>query len=90
MNVQVNANGEITFSTEAGENNNNSNKFYYLGAMRISKSSQPNSVKAVSDNFQLFYNNGLIQINQYTGPVQVYNMSGKTIASGQFLLVSML
>ena len=88
MNVQANANGEITFTTEAGENNNNSNKFYYLGAMRISKSSQPNSVKAVSDNLQLFYNNGLIQINQYTGPVQVYNMSGKTIASGQSLFGS--
>lgn len=85
MNVQANANGVITFTTEAGENNNNSNKFFYLGAIRISKSTQPNSVKTTGDGaeMQLFYNNGIVQINQYTGPVQVINMNGKTIATGQ-------
>lgn len=85
MNVQANANGVITITTEAGDNNNNSNKFYYLGAIRISKSTQPNNVKTLGDggDLQLFYNNGVVQINQYTGPVQVFNMNGKTIATGQ-------
>ena len=51
--------------------------------MRISKSTQPNSVKTIGDDLQLFYNKGVVQINQYTGPVQIYNMNGKTISTGQ-------
>ena len=88
MYVQANANAEITLTTEAGANNNNSNKFFYLGAMRISKSTQPNSVKTIGDDLQLFYNNGVVQINQYTGPVQIYNMNGKTISTGQSIFGS--
>lgn len=88
MNVQANANAEITFTTQAGDNNNNSNKFYYLGAMRISKSTQPNSVKTIGDDLQLIYNKGVVKINQYTGPVQIYNMNGKTIATGQSIFGS--
>jgi lysophospholipase L1-like esterase len=88
INVQANSNAEIIFTCEAGENNSSAEKFYYLGAIKLSKSTQPNSVKTVSDNLQSFYNNGVLKINQYTGPVQVFNMNGKIITSGQSLFGS--
>ena len=88
INVQANSNAEIIFTCEAGENNTSAEKCYYLGAIKLSQSTQPNSVKTVSDNMQLFYNNGVLKINQYTGPVQVFNMNGTAIASGQSLFGS--
>lgn len=58
-----------------------------MGAIRISKSTYPSNLKAIGDgkDMQFFYNNGVVQINQYTGPVQVFNLNGKTIAAGQSL-----
>ena len=41
LNIQPDSNGEITLSAEPGSNNNNSNGFYYLGAVQLVVSDSP-------------------------------------------------
>jgi hypothetical protein len=84
-NVQSNTSGEITFTVEAGENNNNSTKFYYIGALRISVKDEPNAVKPVFNKQKLTvsYQNGTLKLDDYTGKVEIFDVSGKTLSSGQ-------
>ncbi len=83
-NVQADATGTVTFSLEAGANNNNGSKFFYLGAMRIQASEQPSSVNAPKQNaIKAFYNNGTLRLGEYTGIVEIFDTAGRNIASGQ-------
>ncbi len=85
LNVQPSTSGEILLTIEAGENNNNSSKFFYIGAMKISISDEPNAVNQVSDKNQLIatYQNGTLKLNDYTGKVEVFDVSGRKISAGQ-------
>jgi len=84
-NVQSSTSGEITFTVEAGENNNNSTKFFYIGALRISTYNEPNAVKPVVDKQKLTvsYQNGSLKLNDYTGKVIVFDISGRALSLGQ-------
>lgn len=88
LNVQSNANGEITITVEPGDNNNNSTKFFYLGAMRIRITTSPTAVKAlnITNKITAYYHNGILKTNDYTGPVQVLDLSGRHLAEGQSVL----
>lgn len=83
-NVQADASGTITFTVEAGANNNNGSKFFYLGAMRIQASEQPSSANNVKQNSaKAFYNNGTIRLGEYTGNIEIFDTTGKSISKGQ-------
>ncbi len=84
-NVQSNTSGEITFTVEAGENNNNITKFFYIGALRISSANQPNAVKPVSNRQKMIvsYQNGTLKLDDYTGKVEVLDVGGRALTSGQ-------
>lgn len=84
-NVVPTALGEIVFKSEAGPDNNSAEKFFYLGAMKIQPSagqSGLNDVKA-SNKLHVYYDNNMLRINDYTGIVKVYNMTGSLVAEGQ-------
>lgn len=83
--LQPKENGELIFTTEAGENNNNATKFFYLGALRISKSEKPNNIKNIVNpsEIKVYYSNGSVHINEYTGLIHVFDINGKSIATGQ-------
>ncbi|MDD3322328.1 MAG: GDSL-type esterase/lipase family protein [Paludibacter sp.] len=83
-NIQPNAQGEIIIKSEAGDNNNNSTKFFYLGAIKISIVDNPNAVKQISENDNIAsYSNGVLKLNNYTGIVNIYDFTGKSIKTGQ-------
>lgn len=63
LNVQPNGSGEITIQVEKGPNNTNSNGFYYLGAIEMTKTDTTLS----SDSFSV---NGLVNI--YPNPSSEY------------------
>lgn len=88
LNVQSNAQGEITFKTEVGENNNNATKFFYLGALKIIKTDAPNAVRQAPapSKLNVIYTDGVLRLNDdYTGKVRILDAVGKTIFSGQSL-----
>ncbi len=58
LNVQSNANGTMTFQAEPGPNNNNSNGFYYLGALQLTISDNPIGDTTPDPQLTLNYPNG--------------------------------
>lgn len=85
LNIKPTAEGVITFKTEAGPNNNSAEKFYFLGAMKISVSDTetglftPKSVETIN----AYYNNGVLKMNDYTGVVRIYGLTGNLVAEKQ-------
>ncbi len=82
--LKPNAEGIITFKCEAGINNNSSNKFFFIGAMKITIADHQTSVN--SPEFRMpnpYYSNGVLKMNDYTGKVKIYDISGKAIFEGQ-------
>jgi hypothetical protein len=84
-NVQSNTSGEITFTVEASENNNNSTKFFYIGAMKLSIIDEPNAVNPVSGKQKLIasYQNGTLKVDDYTGKVEISDITGRVLSAGQ-------
>ena len=58
LNIQPNERGEIIFQAEPGFNNNNSNGFYYLGAVKLVISNTPISDITSNPELTLVYPNG--------------------------------
>lgn len=84
IDVVPTAEGTVVFKSEAGPANDSAEKFFFLGAMKISPSNNPTGVedvKAVSMN--VFYNNSMLRINDYTGTVKVFSLTGSLVAEGQ-------
>lgn len=72
-NIKPTAEGVITFKTEAGPSNNSAEKFYFLGAMKISVSDTQTALFSPKSNnlINAFYNNGVLKMNDYTGLVRI-------------------
>lgn len=83
--VMPTAQGEIVFKSEPGANNNSPEKFFFLGAMKITLSDTPNAVQNINDGtkLKLFYINNTLRTANYTGLIQVYNIAGKLLSEGQ-------
>ena len=84
-NIKPTAEGVITFKTEAGPSNNSAEKFYFLGAMKISVSDTQTALFSPKSNnlINAFYNNGVLKMNDYTGLVRIYGLTGNLVAEKQ-------
>lgn len=76
--------GIITFRVEAGPNNTNSFKYFYIGGMQMTKSDTATKIDAVSESktINAYYKDGNLQIDDFNGAVNVLSLTGKTIAEG--------
>lgn len=85
LNVKPTAEGVITFKTEAGPNNTSAEKFYFLGAMKISVSDSPTGLftPKSTNAINVYYNNGMLKLEEYTGTVRIYGLAGNLIAEKQ-------
>ena len=90
LNVQPNASGEITLKAEPGVNNTNSSKFYYLGAIEMTKTGSPLSLNVfqVSSSLSIYPNpvttdcSISFKINEKSQiAISVYDITGKSVAS---------
>lgn len=76
--------GVIAITVTAGPNNNQAEKFYYLGAMRIEYSESPSAVNTPAvPSAKAYYTNGALRINDYTGQVKIDDLTGKRVGEGQ-------
>lgn len=84
LNMLPTADGKLTLKVEAGTNNTSSNKFYYIGALKIAVANTPSSViNQYADNINVYYSNSTLHINDYSGIISLYDISGKKISEGQ-------
>jgi lysophospholipase L1-like esterase len=84
-NLQADANGEIKLTVEAGENNNNATRFYYIGAMRIRISDSPSAIPGLNmkEKLQVTYHDGTLRTSDYTGTILISDLSGRRLAELQ-------
>lgn len=83
-NVKPTADGKITIRVEAGSNNNNSEKFFYLAVMKMMIHTPTGTAEVKSKNsIAPYYTGGAIYIDEYTGSISLYDVSGKRINNGQ-------
>lgn len=79
--------GTITFKSEAGPNNDSAEKFFFLGAMKISITDNTTSINNKESRvlpLYASYQSNFVRINnEYTGQVAVYSISGKLVSEGQ-------
>jgi len=85
IDIKPTAEGVITFKTEAGPNNNSAEKFYFLGAMKITVSDTKTGIftPKSAEKINAFYNNGVLKLADYTGMVRVYGLAGNLVAEKQ-------
>lgn len=82
--VKPSAEGVITFTTEAGPDNNSAEKFYFLGAVKMSASGGETSVSnPEAAALKAFYTDGVLRTGEYTGKVRIYTISGTMVADVQ-------
>lgn len=78
--------GIISVKCNAGANNTTSEKFYYIGAMKITVLDNQTGVNAPNAvGFNAYYSNGVLKVADYTGRIKVYNLSGTVVTEGQAL-----
>ena len=83
-NVKPTAEGTIVFKSESGPSNNSAEKFFFLGAMKITASNTtPVEEVTTETKLNVFYANNNLRINDYTGNVKIYNVTGRLISEGQ-------
>jgi len=84
--VKPTASGNIVVSVTAGPNNTNSAKFYYLGAIQMTRSDVPTNVpNNLELNLGLYYSNGAICGNNLTGHVKIHDLTGKLVVKGEVI-----
>ena len=87
MDVQPTADGTLTFTAEAGENNNTPNKFYYLGAIRLEASGKLSVNSPALSNSLAVYPNPVSNRAQITFnlkeqsniKIDIYDLSGRLV-----------
>lgn len=84
VDIMPTAAGVISFSMAPNTDNNNGNKFAYLGAIKMVRSDAPTVSTGLINKTQndlngVYYNNGYLRLNDYTGMVKVYSVDGKLI-----------
>ena len=78
--------GIITVKCNAGANNTTTERFYYIGAMKITILDNQTGVNAPNAvGFNTYYSNGVLKVADYTGRIKVYNLSGTVVTEGQAL-----
>ena len=82
-NAKPSNDGILTIRVEAGPNNNNSQKFFYIGAMKITIHVPSSSPVLPAESPAIKYKAGAILVSDYTGEVKVFDISGKKIKNGQ-------
>lgn len=83
VSVSPSAEGIITMKVEAWISNNTSaEKFYFLGAMKMTISDTPTGLFTPKSTpaIEGFYNNGVLKIGDYTGRINVFNLTGSLAA----------
>ena len=82
-NIQPNESGVIVFTTIAGTNNVNASKYFYLAAMKMLVSSSPITALITSNqnNLKAYYSKGNLYLNEYSGNVRIYSISGKLLVN---------
>lgn len=82
--VKPSAEGVITFTTEAGPENTSAEKFYFLGAVKMTASGGQTSVTNPEANqLSAYYIDGVLRTGDYTGRVRLYTISGSLVADTQ-------
>ena len=82
--VKPTAAGEIKLRVEAGTQNTSAQKFFFIGAMKMTERSTGTNVdKIVKKSINVYYNNGILEIGEYTGMVNIYNVTGSLVGSKQ-------
>lgn len=82
--VSPDAQGVITFTTEAGPENTSAEKFYFLGAVKMMVSGGETSVNnPQATRLQAYYNEGMLRTGDYTGRVRIFSVSGSLVADVQ-------
>lgn len=75
--------GTITIKCNAGPNNTTNEKFFYIGAMKITVTDSQTGLNAPSAaTINAFYSNGVLKIKDYSGRIQVTDFSGKILFNG--------
>jgi len=82
-NLQADTNGEIKLTVEAGDNNNNATRFFYIGAMRIRISVSPSAIISMKEKIIVSYQDGTLRTGDYTGTLQISDLSGRRLAELQ-------
>ncbi len=85
VSVSPSAEGIITMKVEAGPNNTSAEKFYFLGAMKMTISDTPTGLftPKLTPAIDGFYSNGVLKIGDYTGRINVFSLTGSLVAEGQ-------
>ncbi|KAB2829386.1 MAG: hypothetical protein F9K10_00515 [Paludibacter sp.] len=83
-NVRPGHDGTVTLTVSAGPANNQAEQFFYLGAMIVEISDAPLSVPATehSSVFRSWYRDSVLTLENYDGPFQLFDASGRRIAAG--------
>lgn len=77
------ADGKLTIKVEAGANNNSANKFFYLGAMKVSVSDTPSGSNAPSINkINVYYSKDTLHVGDLSEQISIFDFTGKKIANG--------
>ena len=81
--IHPNESGVIVFTTVAGLNNVNASKYFYLAAMKMLVSSSPTTALNTSNqnNLKAYYSKGNLYLNEYSGNVKIYSISGKLLVN---------
>lgn len=75
--------GTITIKCNAGPNNTTNEKFFYIGAMKITVTDSQTGLNTPSvTTINAFYSNGILKIKDYSGRIQVTDFSGKILFNG--------
>jgi hypothetical protein len=85
-NIKPTSSGVISFTMQANTDNNNGNKFAYLGAIKMTNSGTP-VVTGIDNQInsgltKVYYSNGYIHLNDFTGIVKVFGVDGKLVKEG--------
>ncbi len=84
IDIMPTAAGVISFSIAPNADNNHGNKFAYLGAIKMLRSDVPTVLTGLANQTKnglngVYYNNGYLRLNDYTGMVKVYSVDGRLI-----------
>lgn len=76
--------GILTLKVEAGSNNTNNMKYFYIGGLKMSRSDNGTGVKNtnISKTTNVYYQDGCLRTVNCKGEIKIYNLAGKTIAEG--------
>ncbi len=80
-NIQPDATGTLTFTAQAGPNNNNSSKYFYLACMKMVEYDLSTGINNdIEVSKKIHYVNNVIYTDNLEGTARVFNTSGIKVA----------